>query len=611
MRSIALTLFWFLIIGHASVAQTAISIDLQPGENQRLTIRVYPPSGLSGDATFIIPDIIPGTYMSLDYQRFYHEVKAYDTEGHQLKVNKKRNIITVKSSDHALAYLEYNISMTLGDGPIWKEVIGCAGTIFDEEGFLFNFQAVNGYFEGFRDQPFTIFFHHANGLYGISALAQVPDDEQTIQFHAEDYDALIDHPVLLSRQPADSFTIGFNRFHIGVVSESGHVTPEMYLSQLEQIMKATASYSGFNNDEDYYFLFYHVDSNRLKGIFSSFGIGSALEHHNSSVYLYADSPYYAKSMSHLNHIVPHEYLHTIAPLNLHSEKIHDFSFREPDMSAHLWMYEGVTDYLASQLADRQNLGSELQDQIQWAINYSQKRKERSMTKSSQNIISNSVWSWPSKMLQLINFYEKGKLLAWALDIEMLVHSDGKRGLLELMLEMKNDHLNSYIEDDKMLSELVAASGYPDLQVWMDEFIAGSNPLPIAAYAEQSGWQYQSKGNKVWAHAKKLWVYYNFDENKYRISKTSKNQLGLEEGDLIHMINGQLLLKDDRRLLDLLLKPNQHDLIEIEVIRNGTRVLLVGQPSIQRKLKAVRLKPLDQMREDQLKMNQWLTSDQYR
>ena len=36
-----------------------------------------------------------------------------------------------------------------------------------------------------------------------------------------------------------------------------------------------------------------------------------------------------------------------SPLSVHSEEIHSFDFNEPNMSMHLWMYEGVTEYFAN------------------------------------------------------------------------------------------------------------------------------------------------------------------------------------------------------------------------------------------------------------------------
>jgi predicted metalloprotease with PDZ domain len=46
-------------------------------------------------------------------------------------------------------------------------------------------------------------------------------------------------------------------------------------------------------------------------------------------------------------VVSHEFFHIVTPLSIHSKEIQYFDYNNPKMSAHLWMYEGVTEYFAN------------------------------------------------------------------------------------------------------------------------------------------------------------------------------------------------------------------------------------------------------------------------
>ncbi|MBK8777324.1 MAG: hypothetical protein IPO25_07900 [Saprospiraceae bacterium] len=50
----------------------------------------------------------------------------------------------------------------------------------------------------------------------------------------------------------------------------------------------------------------------------------------------------------------HEFFHILSPLNIHSEELLKFNFSNPIMSKHLWLYEGMTEYLSNHVQVNQN-----------------------------------------------------------------------------------------------------------------------------------------------------------------------------------------------------------------------------------------------------------------
>ncbi len=95
----------------------------------------------------------------------------------------------------------------------------------------------------------------------------------------------------------------------------------------------------------------------------------ALEHGTSSVYYLPD--YGTRTYTRmLNDVVIHEFMHIYTPLSLHSNLIGDFNYRNPKMSKHLWLYEGVTEYFSLLIQMQGNLVAPekmLQDDIRLKI----------------------------------------------------------------------------------------------------------------------------------------------------------------------------------------------------------------------------------------------------
>ena len=68
-------------------------------------------------------------------------------------------------------------------------------------------------------------------------------------------------------------------------------------------------------------------------------------------------------------ITIHELLHLITPISLHSSSINSFDYNKPNISKHLWLYEGVIEYftmltlLKSGLISQKNFLLEIKDKL--------------------------------------------------------------------------------------------------------------------------------------------------------------------------------------------------------------------------------------------------------
>ena len=95
-----------------------------------------------------------------------------------------------------------------------------------------------------------------------------------------------------------------------------------YQPAIEKMMKAQKAFLGDANDTSSYDILLHLmDMDALKYFGGMMG---ALEHHTSTTVVFADAMGPGEITQNLIDVVSHEFFHTLTPLNIHSEEIHNF-----------------------------------------------------------------------------------------------------------------------------------------------------------------------------------------------------------------------------------------------------------------------------------------------
>lgn len=360
----------------------------------------------------------------------------------------------------------------------------------------------------------------------------------------------------------------------------------MLQPKIKKIMVALEQFMGPLSEKPYHFIFYYRDLEKAKGMFKNFGTGSALEHQQSSVYYYSEPSVADTTLRYLNWICTHEYLHKIAPLSLGSEKIKDFNFDTPNMSQHLWLYEGVTDYFASQVGERYKLPlwSDYWSSLASGISSAHRFKSRSMTESSQHIIKHNMFDWLSKIMQLSNFYEKGKLIAFCLDYELFTKSNGTVRLIDVIKKMNLIYNTDNPFPDGQLLSIFANNSYPDLLTFMQKHIEGKALPPYNSYLSALGMEYLDKNSKVERFGD-ISFRYNKKGDCYFVKKAKSNSLNLKKGDTIVTVNEKKLNLAEayKGTAAPLFWPKSNDTIKLTIKRKENLITLTGQANRKMKL----------------------------
>jgi predicted metalloprotease with PDZ domain len=213
------------------------------------------------------------------------------------------------------------------------------------------------------------------------------------------------------------------------------------------------------------------------------GVMGALEHHTSTTVVFLDEMGSQELTQSLIDVVSHEFFHTLTPLNIHSEEIHNFEYNKALMSKHLWMYEGTTEYFSDLFQINQGLIKETDfyNRIFKKMNDSERFDDTmSFMEMSSKIVEEPYQSNYS------NVYLKGALINMCLDIIIREQSRGDRGILWVMQNLaKRYGPEKPFKDDDLIDEIVTMT-YPEVAEFFTKHIEGNTPIDYKTYFEKVG-----------------------------------------------------------------------------------------------------------------------------
>ncbi|MDQ0593986.1 putative metalloprotease with PDZ domain [Chryseobacterium ginsenosidimutans] len=483
MKKIALSLgvLTTFLVNAQSIKTT---IDLVNVKDDKVAVTMEFPKMKSGDVKFHFPKTVPGTYSIDDYGRFVEGIKFFDNKGKELTFTKVNdNTYSLKNAQN-LTKITYLVNDSFDDEmdtSKHKAVFSPSGTDIEQgKIYLVNTHGFVGYIDNMQDVPYQLVIQKPTDFYGTTALVDQDKSESTDTFTLANYAKVTDSPLMYSKPDYITFNAGGMDLVLGVYSPTGKYKAADFKENLEKMVVAQKKFLGDMNTNKKYAIMLYLSGTgepQIKG----FG---ALEHHEStSVVLPEMMPKEAIDKT-ITDVVSHEFFHTVNPLKTHSEEIHYFDYADPKMSQHLWMYEGGTEYFANLfqiqegLINKDEFLKRMNEKITNSKNYNDTMP---FTVMSKNVLKDEYKD------QYRNVYEKGALLAMCLDIELRKLSNGEMGYRDMIRKLSQRFgENKPFKDDKLIDELVAVTGYPQVRDFYNKYIAGSQPTPYIEYLNQVG-----------------------------------------------------------------------------------------------------------------------------
>lgn len=519
------------------------NLDLVNVDDDKVMVSVDPGKFTTEETTFYIPKTVPGTYSTDNYGQFIEGVKAIDYKGNELSVTKLDDNSWKISNATALDKVTYWVNDSY-DIEGEEGVFSPAGTnIKAGENFMLNLHGFVGYFDGMSEKPYQLVIKHPKDLIAGTSLKKVAvatDEEQTYatdQFNVSRYFEVTDHPIMYSTPDTTSFQLQGMKVKLQVYSPNKAYSVEDIAPKMKEMMQAQKAFLGeIDNTDVYAVLLYLSDVNGQDA--QGFG---ALEHHTSTTVVLPESMPLERLNETMKDVVSHEFFHIITPLSVHSNEVHYFDYNDPEMSQHLWMYEGVTEYFANLfqvkegLIDHQAFYDRMSEKIT-----SSKQFDDTMpfTVMSENILDEEYES------SYYNVYQKGALIGMSLDIRLRELSNGEMGILDLMKKLSNKYGKDKPFEDEELIQAIVELTYPEIQNFFDTYITGTTPIPYGDFFAKVGVEETESEVQTGVFLKGQQPYIDGNPQTKELFfregiafNSFLNELGAEPKDVIKSVNG--------------------------------------------------------------------------
>lgn len=538
-----LLFLWFALVSFPLFAQEyTYKVDLNTITNDELVVELMLPALNKKELTFHMPAMVPGTYSVYNFGRFIYDFKVYDKAGNKLEwEHPDVNTWKILNAKEA-AKITYKVEDTW-DTKKPNVIFEPAGSNIDEDVFVFNNHGIFGYLAGFEKLPFRLEIDRPNNLYGGTAMDRVGGDEDTDIFLTDSYNNLVDNPILFAEPDTAKIQIGKAEVLIHTYSPTGRVKSKELVADIKPILEAQRAYLGGSLPVDKYaFLIFLVE----EGDSYLSGSAGALEHSYSSFYcLFEGEP---SSISQtVRDVAAHEFFHIVTPLSIHSKEIHDFDFINPEMSKHLWLYEGATEYAAQHVQVKQGMVP-----LQQFLNtMSQKMRQADLFNQELAFTTLSELALDEHKSQYPNVYLKGALINMVLDMRLRSLSKGSYGIQNMMTDLAKKYgITKPFKDKSLFKDIGKVTGYrKEMKDFFGRYVAGAEALPITAYMAEMGIEYQTEGTitelSQFGFDLNTGIGFNRERMMIELKENGidpfgKDIMGFQGGDLLHKWQGQEL-----------------------------------------------------------------------
>jgi len=556
-------------------------VNLGKVDNDMLEVEMIAPESVTGtDLTYHFPATVPGTYEILDFGRFVQDLKAFDKRGKELKVERTDQNTWKIKAERKVHKITYRIEDTW-DAKLKNPVFEPAGTSFEVgKAFVLNHSGCFGFFKNKENLSFTLKFDRPASFYGATSLERVDGDFDTDVFRTESYRDLIDAPIMYCVADTMKFKLGYSDIEVVVFSPNQKVTAKQLGKKIRPVVEAQNKYLGDILPVNRYVFILYLSA-------EGYGTGQigALEHSRSSMFCLVEEAA-EKIAKQVSDIAAHEFFHIVTPLFIHSEEIQNFNFMAPKMSQHLWLYEGVVEYMSQHVQAKYDLVSndKFLEMMGDKVRASYKFKDGfSLTEMSANCLDEPY----SKAYN--NIYYKGAMTAACMEARLLALSNGKYGLQDMMKDLSGFYgKENPFKDNELFDkiyELVGTSGFfadvKPLKDFVEKYIKGSERLPYDEFMRPFGITY-SESAKIEEISPlggiENGVLKNDSLSRFYIAKAEKmddfgkKSIGFVQDDIITDWNGKpfTVKTVSGLLLTFLDNAKEGDELEIKVLRKNAK-----------------------------------------
>ncbi|SJL82622.1 M61 family metallopeptidase [Vibrio palustris] len=429
-----------------------------------------------------LPAWLPGSYMIRDFAKNLIGLQAYDQNKQPQSVtqlDKQRWLIDCDGSQLHLNYQVYAWDMSVRTAHL------------DQTHGFFNGSSVFLAVKGLERSTHYVEIGAPQGLEHWQVATTLPrvtgGDFEFGRFYANDYEALIDHPVEMGTFTVGTFEACGVRHDVVLTGRHYCHMPRL-LRDLKAICETEIQFFGTPAPFERYVFMTHVAKNA----------GGGLEHRDSTALHCSrnelptsdDEPMSDDYRNYLT-LCCHEYFHSWNVKRIKPAVFTPFNLQSETYTPQLWAYEGITSYYEELLTYRSGCVDktgylDLLAKTFTRVYRGAGRLQQSLNESSFNAWTKFYKQDENAINAIVSYYTKGALFALFLDLTIRKETDGKQSLDDVMRSLWQDYGVTGIgtDDDthlNIVSEILGRDASPEF-AWLDK----AEDLPLESLLAEFG-----------------------------------------------------------------------------------------------------------------------------
>ncbi|MET3108991.1 putative metalloprotease with PDZ domain [Oxalobacteraceae bacterium GrIS 1.18] len=529
-----------------SIHYSIVPDDLS-GHLYRVTLHVAKPDPQGQE--FKLPAWIPGSYMMREFARHIVRIKA-TANGKKIALTKlDKHSWKAAPTGHALT-LEYEVYA-------WDLSVRSA-----------HLDQTHGFFNGTSVFLRVIGQEMAQHVVDIQRSADPACRQWRVAtslpvlkaklygfgtYVAENYDALVDHPVEMGEFEKITFSV-YGVPHDFVVTG---VVPNLDLQRIAIDLEKICAHQ---------IALFEPKTKKApmdRYVFMTMVVGEGyggLEHRASTSLLCSRSDLPVKGSTEFDEayttflgLCSHEYFHTWNVKRIKPDAFAHYDLQQENYSSLLWFFEGVTSYYDDLVLLRSGLINETA--YFGLLNKTLNGVLRGSGRHNQSLAESSFDAWSKYYRQdenspnaIVSYYSKGSLLALTLDLTIRRASNGKKSLDDLMRMLWQEFGRNFYQlalsgkqrgiTEQQIEEMVEQLCGMKMKSFFDQYVRGTRELPLAELLPEFGVELL---NLRKAEKPGLGVKCRRDGDDCKLaqvfSKSAAHAAGLSAGDVIMAIDG--------------------------------------------------------------------------
>lgn len=507
---------FFLLLGfiYFSLTSQAISIDYEVGmslpNSHYFEVEMDISDLKADDITIKMPVWAPGSYLVREFAKSVNRVKATDSNGNALDVEKvTKNAWKIETKGKKSIKINYEV---------YAFELSVRTSFLDDSHGYINGTSIFMYVDGHKDESGKLTIKPHASFKKISTA--LPAQGNNV-FTYSDYDHLVDCPIEIGNQKEFHFEAAGVDHTVAMYGDGNYDIPTLQ-RDMAKIVEAETIIMGENPNKEYLFIIHNITVP-----------SGGLEHKNSTTLQVSRWTYDESGYLGFLSLVAHEYFHLWNVKRMRPKTLGPFDYDCENYTDLLWVMEGFTSYYDELVLRRAGFYTEDEylGKLFSTINYVENQpgnRVQPVAHASFDAWIKAYRSNENSANTTISYYSKGQILAAMLDLYIINKFGEEKSLDDFMKELYDDFYKKkdvgYTEEEfhAALEDFLDE----DVDWFFDKYVYGTQIVDYKKFFKGVG---LAINDKITAPSPSLGIRTSYSGGKLTITRVTAGSAAEQQG----------------------------------------------------------------------------------